>query len=74
MPSTLTFSAAMIRQVSAASNFGVTTPVSPWIRLRIIVTWPAPCIIGAIGKFTIGPPPAATFSASTPGCAIFSFE
>ena len=74
MPSTLTFSDSITFHVCSASNLGVSTTVSPAMTLRITVTSPAPCIIGARVKLMPPPPPSATFWLSTEGSASFSFE
>ena len=46
--------------------------VSPWIRPRIVDTWPAPCISGAAGSITPGPALSAARSRSASGRSTFS--
>ena len=72
MPRTFTFSRSISRQTCSASNFGISTVVSPWIRPRIVETWPAPCISGAAGSDTPGPALAAARSCSASGWSTFS--
>ncbi len=72
MPRTFTFSRSISFQICSASNFESSTVVSPWIKPRMVDTWPAPCISGAAGRLTPGVVLSTARSDSTSGRSIFS--
>jgi hypothetical protein len=73
MAMTLTFSCSTSRHTSCASNFGISTTVLAVNSAPSAAHCAAPCIIGATGNRTSGPPSApsrASFHSSSTGSLV----